>query len=338
MARMNRRNLVDLSECSCYHVISRCTRQLHLLGTCAESRAERKGMLLDQLGRLASFTAVGVAGWSVMDNHLHLLLKVDTEAARGWSKREVARRWLGLHPARDGYFRPVPVSDELVDAFVEDAEAVKTAREKLASISQFMKELKQTLTQAINRLEDTVGSLWAGRFKSKRVVDEAQLLTTLAYIDLNPFAAGVCKTPEEGEHTSLAARLFGVDGEDETPDAAALKTRGAKGKTAKKSKQQLKASGLREKRGWWLTVGGGQPGMAGRARALMPDTDLTFGRYLKFLDAVSRLLRKGKRRMRGDAQTISQRIGVSPQGVAATLTSWFEEGLPWERRRKVGVA
>ena len=82
-----------------------------------------------------------------------------------------------------------------------------------------------------------------------------------------------------------------------------------------------------------MTVGGGQPGMAGRARSLMPDTDLTFGRYLKLLDAVSRLLRKGKKRMQDDARTISQRVGVSPLNVAATLTSWFEEGLPWDRRR-----
>ena len=106
MARMNRRNLIDLSECTCYHVISRCTRQLHLLGTDPASRAERKGLLLKQLERLASFTAVGIAGWSVMDNHLHLLLKVDTDAARSWSDREVARRWLKLHPARGWLSQP----------------------------------------------------------------------------------------------------------------------------------------------------------------------------------------------------------------------------------------
>ena len=74
----------------------------------------------------------------------------------------------------------------------------------------------------------------------------------------------------------------------------------------------------------------------------MPDTTLTFGRYLKLLDAVSRLLRKGIRIgwgvMRGDSQTITDRIGVSPTSVAGTLKSWFEEGLPWEGRRvRVGV-
>lgn len=329
MARMNRRNLVDLAECSCYHVISRCTRQLHLLGTCAESRAERKGLLLDQLKRLATFTAVGVAGWAVMDNHLHLLLKVDAEAARGWSDREVARRWLGLHPVRDGYFRPVAVTDEHVDAFAADSARVAEMRERLTSISYFMKEVKQELTQQINKLENTVGSLWAGRFKSKRVTNEAQLLTTLAYIDLNPFAAGVCKTPEAGEHTSLAARI----------GRSGLKSEKRKVKSEKRtqaSSGQRSKARVVEKRGWWMTVGGGQPGRTGRARALMPDTDLTFGRYLKLLDAVSRLLRKGKRRVAGDARTITARLGVSPVSVAGTLTRWFEDGLPWDRPRAAG--
>ena len=326
MARMNRRNLVDLSECSCYHVISRCTRQLQLLGSCTASRAERKGLLLKQLERVANFTAVGVAGWAVMDNHLHLLLKVDAEAARGWSDREVARRWLGLHPARDGYFRPVAVSDEQVDSFVSDTDQVVKMRERLMSISYFMKEIKQELTQRINKLEDTVGSLWAGRFKCKRVTDEAQLLTTLAYIELNPFAAGACKTPEAGKHTSLAARLHGVKAEGDNNAQDARST----GNT------DTQDAHPRERRGWWMTVGGGQPGMAGRTRAIMPDTDLTFGRYLKLLDAVARLLRKGKKYLIGDVKTISQRLGVSPAGVAHTLQGWFKEGLSWERSRTAG--
>ena len=40
--------------------------------------------------------------------------------------------------------------------------------------------------------------------------------------------------------------------------------------------------------------------------------------------------------MRGDSQTITNRIGVSPTSVAGTLKSWFEEGLPWEGRRLRG--
>ncbi len=33
-----------------------------------------------------------------MDNHLHLLLRVDPDIARDWSDHEVATRWLELYP------------------------------------------------------------------------------------------------------------------------------------------------------------------------------------------------------------------------------------------------
>jgi len=285
---MLRSSQICLNECTCYHVISRCNRQLHLLGGDAQERAKRKALLLDQLERLATHTAVGVAGFSIMDNHVHLLLKVDSESAREWSAREVARRWLALHPPRDGYFKPVEVGDEHLAVLASDADAIAAVREKLMSISQFMKEMKQ--------------------FKCKRVTDEAQLLTTLAYIDLNPFAAGVCETPEAGEHTSLAARLG-----DEQGAASTMKRR--------------------EQRGWWMTVGGGQPGAARTRRALMPGTTLTFGRYLNLLDAVARLLRKGKRRLAVDTQPIAARLAVTPRAVAATVRDWLDNGLPWDRAR-----
>jgi len=316
MARMNRRSQIDLVECVCYHVISRCTRQLHLLGGDDDSHDARKELLLRQLERLATYTAVGVAGFSVMDNHVHLLLKVDGEAARAWSGREVARRWLGLHPPRDGYFKPVDVEDEHLAVLASDPAAVEAARAKLMCISQFMKELKQEVSQQINRLDETVGSVWAGRFKCKRVNDEAQLLTTLAYIDLNPFAAGLCDTPEAGEHTSLAARLGEPSKRQRRATAA-----------------QAGSANLCERRGWWMAVGGGQPGAMKPSGSLMPGTTLTFGAYLKLLDAVARLLRRGKRRLAVDTQHIAARLAVTPGGVATTVRDWFENGLPWDRPR-----
>lgn len=37
---------------------------------------------------------------------------------------------------------------------------------------------------------------WKCRYKSIAILDEASLLATMAYIDLNPVAAGVAATPE----------------------------------------------------------------------------------------------------------------------------------------------
>jgi len=95
MARRPRASEICLDECQTYHVITRCTRQLHLLAGDEASPTGRKDFLLNQLERVATFTAVGVAGFSVMDNHLHLLLKGCTRRATvtGIASRSKTRTW-----------------------------------------------------------------------------------------------------------------------------------------------------------------------------------------------------------------------------------------------------
>ena len=46
-----------------------------------------------RLQELADIFAVAVGGFSVMDNHLHVLVRLDPDVAKGWSDEEVVRRW-----------------------------------------------------------------------------------------------------------------------------------------------------------------------------------------------------------------------------------------------------
>lgn len=340
MPRLLRKQQIDLTRHSTYHVITRCARQQYLLGSCNASRARRKGVFLAQLQKLARFTAIGVGGFSVMDKHLHLLLKVDVELAKSWTAREVAERWLSLHPPRNSSLRVVELEDEHLASFCADPERVASCREKLMSISQFMKELKQETTQQLNKLDNTVGSVWAGRFKCNHVKDEAQLLATLAYIDLNPFAAGVCKLPEEGQHTTLDARLNG----DPAKQAAC-----GDGMPPKPRKSATKT--LDESRGWWLTIGSDSSGASKQANAntgkppvlsvaipgalgsrpLLPGAGLTFDGYLKLLDSTARLLRGSKNRLAADVLPISSRVAATPSRIAAEVRYWIEHGIQWAR-------
>jgi len=45
------------------------------------------------------------------------------------------------------------------------------------------------------------------RFKSHALLDEEALLTAMVYVDLNPVRAGIAKTPESSQYTSIKERL-----------------------------------------------------------------------------------------------------------------------------------
>jgi len=69
-----------------------------------------------------------------------------------------------------------PVSEEWVQARLKDARWVATARQRLQSLSWFMKCLKEPLSRLANRQEQTHGAFFEGRFKSVAILDEESLL------------------------------------------------------------------------------------------------------------------------------------------------------------------
>jgi hypothetical protein len=84
-----RAQLVEVSLTRWYHCVTRCVRRAFLLG---EGDHNRKQWLQNRLEELAEIFAVSVGGFSVMNNQLHLLLRLDPEVARAWSDDEVVRR------------------------------------------------------------------------------------------------------------------------------------------------------------------------------------------------------------------------------------------------------
>jgi putative transposase len=76
-----RNQLIDVSVTRWYHGISRCVRGALLL---RDGAFNRKEWIESRIEELARIFAVGVGGFSVMDNHLHL------PSVAG----PLARRWL----------------------------------------------------------------------------------------------------------------------------------------------------------------------------------------------------------------------------------------------------
>ncbi len=93
-----RAHLVDPSVTRWYHCVTRCVRRAFLFG---EGMHDRKSWVEHRLEELAEIFSVAVAGFAILDNHLHLLVRLDPDVAQGWSDEDVVRRWRRLFPPRD---------------------------------------------------------------------------------------------------------------------------------------------------------------------------------------------------------------------------------------------
>jgi hypothetical protein len=74
-----RRQIVDESQVGVYHCVSRCVRRAFLCGDdrfSGKNFDHRKDWLQEQMEKLAGIMAVDVLGFSVMSNHIHLLLRI----------------------------------------------------------------------------------------------------------------------------------------------------------------------------------------------------------------------------------------------------------------------
>ncbi len=90
-----RSTFVDEAVTPWYHCISRCVRRAFL---CGQGYEYRKEWIENRLQELVGVFAVELAGFAIMDNHLHLLVRLDSTKAREWSVDEVVWRWLSVFP------------------------------------------------------------------------------------------------------------------------------------------------------------------------------------------------------------------------------------------------
>ncbi len=226
---------------------------------------------------------------------------------QGWSDEEVVRRWGRLFPPRDKTRQAIPVSDEWVQARLKDVAWVATARQRLQSLSWFMKCLKEPLSRLANRQEQTRGAFFEGRFKSVAILDEESLLATCAYIDLNPVAAGIAQSPEASAHTSIKQRVEHVQEQGRTEDLEAAQAGSVAGSTA--------AAGLEE--GLWLCPVEDRRRLDSAREGMIEGFSL--GNYLLLVDYTGRLLREGKAAISAELTGIFERLGSNAENWQARL-------------------
>ena len=298
-----RAHLVDPHVTRWYHCITRCVRQAFLLG----DQPDRKSWIDHRLHELAEIFAISVAGFAVLDNHVHLLLRLDPDVAVAWADEELVRRWGRLFPPRYRLGRPLPVADAWVQARLQDAAWLARTRQRLQSLSWFMKCWKEPLARLANRQEETRGAFFEGRFKSVAILDEESLLATCTYIDLNPVAAGIAQVPESSDHTSIKERVEHVKAQGRTEDLQAAQRGSVPGSAA--------AAGLEES--LWLCPVEDRRRIDSAREGMIEGFSL--GNYLLLVDYTGRLFREGKATIAPQLAGILERLGSSVESWQARL-------------------
>jgi hypothetical protein len=274
---------IDLERTSYYHCISRVVRRAFLCGTdyvTGKNFDHRKAWLADRFKYLANIFTIQICAYAVMDNHYHLVLHVNEAEALTWSDEELIRRWSHLFPADAEKLSAL--KNGLPDKYEE---ALKKCRDRLKSISWFMRCVNEPLARIANKEDECTGRFWEGRFKTQALLDEAALLTAMAYTDLNPIRSQLAQTPEESEFTSIKERIEFLQ------------------KGSKKQVQQPT-----DLMPFAVTKAKNQ-------KQSMPVIDFHLSDYLELVDATGRIIRSDKKgSISGHIKPILNRLNLTSEG------------------------
>jgi len=205
-----RRRLIDVASTPYYHVINRCVRRAFLCGEDAvtgRSYEHRREWIATKIRQLSAIFCIDICAYAVMNNHYHLVLKIDAERQQVLSSLEVIERWTQLfHP-------PMLVArflkgDKLDKTLLLQLDAlIEEWRKRLGDISWFMRCLNEEIARKANKEDNCTGVFWEGRFKSQALLDEQALLTCMMYVDLNPIRAGIADSIANSDFTSIQTRI-----------------------------------------------------------------------------------------------------------------------------------
>ncbi|MEX0618483.1 MAG: transposase [Pseudohongiellaceae bacterium] len=221
-----RHRIVDTAATTYYHCISRCVRRAYLCGTdrvSGKSFDHRKQWIVDRIKKLSSVFAIEVCAYAIMSNHFHVVLHIDKSGSANWDMDEIIDRWERLFKLP--YLVERYKSGEKLGGLEYDmlVGLVTTWRDRLGDLSWFMRCLNERIARLANAEDSCSGRFWEGRFKSQALLDEGAVMSCMAYVDLNPIRAGVCKSVETSTFTSIHERLVFAGKSGRRGDAEWLK-------------------------------------------------------------------------------------------------------------------
>ena len=205
-----RSQLVSISDTPYYHVVSRCVRRSYLCGIdprTGENYEHRRLWIEQRIRLLSSLFSIQICAYSVMSNHIHLVVKLCPNELDLLSNADILERWTSLFkgPYLIQRYQAGDALNQAQRDTVSDILAVY--RQRLGSLSWFMKCLNEPLARLANKEDHCTGHFWEARFRSQALLSEEALLSCMAYVDLNPVRAKMAPTPEESDYTSIKERI-----------------------------------------------------------------------------------------------------------------------------------
>jgi len=176
-----RNRQVSLENTPYYHCVSRCVRRAFLCGKDSQTGFDfehRRQWIVDRIKLLCSVFAIDLCAYAVMSNHYHIVVRIDVDASRTWSDREVAERWIQLFSGSSAVRRFLSGCSLNKVEQARVTELIAIWRLRLQDLSWFM-----------------------------RCLNERALLACMAYVDLNPIRAAIAQSPEQSEFTSIQERI-----------------------------------------------------------------------------------------------------------------------------------
>ena len=312
MARQARGEYLNPHEVQVVHAVQRCVRQAFLCGLDKNTGKDyeyRRQWIRNRFEFLASVFGIDCLTYTVMSNHLHLVLRSRPDVVKAWSDDEVARRWWKLFPQKkDKNGKAAAPSDSDLGMIINNPTRLAQIRERLSDVSWWMRCAAENIARRANKDDGVSGRFWQGRYRAQLLLDEASLLACAAYVDLNPIRAAMADRPENSDFTGAKDRI------DDLKERA-----GSKKENLRKPSLRWERSRRRGKSGWMAPVEinercdpvGCDADSSGRRASLKGFLSIPLAEYLDLLDWTGRQLRSDKRgKIPSHLAPILARIGL----------------------------